>query len=150
MGLLRGKTLGIDASTLEANAALRSIVLRDTGEGYREYLAGLAIAAGNEHPTREELAQLDLVLTRQRPKKGSNQDWKHPYDPEARVCGADQGDTTSMERTLLTVQVNLAAVAVEEEAAAQLHPQPLQEVVADKGYHSTATIVGLAQVGIRS
>ena len=73
-GLLKGKTLGIDATTLEANAALRSIVRRDSGEGYDEFLKGLAQASGIETPTRQELVKLD----RKRKKKGSNQEWKHP------------------------------------------------------------------------
>ena len=68
-GLLKGKTLGIDATTLEANAALRSIVRRDSGEGYDEFLKGLAQASGIETPTRQELVKLD----RKRKKKGSNQ-----------------------------------------------------------------------------
>ena len=77
-GLLKGKTLGIDATTLEANAALRSIVRRDSGEGYDEFLKGLAQASGIETPTRQELVKLD----RKRQKKGSNHEWKHPHDPE--------------------------------------------------------------------
>ena len=126
-GLLKGKTLGIDATTLEANAALRSIVRRDSGEGYDEFLKGLAQASGIETPTRQELVKLD----RKRKKKGSNQEWKHPHDPDARITkmkdgrthlahkaehavdletgaivavtvqGADQGDTTTMVPTLI-------------------------------------------------
>jgi transposase len=69
-GLLRGKTLGIDATTLEANAALRSIVRKDTGESYEEFLLGLAQASGIKTPSREDLARLD----RNRPRKGSNED----------------------------------------------------------------------------
>jgi transposase len=174
-GLLQGQTLGVDASTLEANAALRSIVRRDSGQTYGEYLTGLAQASGIETPTRQQLAQVD----RQRPHKGSNQEWRHPYDPEARIAkmkdgrthlahkvehavdlqtqaivavalhGADQGDTTTLEGTLLQAQVNLAAVATEVEAERQLADQPVQEVVADKGYHSDATVTGLQAVGIR-
>ena len=73
-GLLSGKTMGIDATTLEANAALRSIVRRDTGEGYREFLVGLARESGIETPTREDLAKID----RKRKRKGSNDDWTSP------------------------------------------------------------------------
>ena len=80
-GLVNGKTVGVDATTLEANAALRSIVRRDTGEGYEAFLMRLAKASGIATPTREELARLD----RQRPKKGSNEDWTHPHDPDARI-----------------------------------------------------------------
>src|ERR1700737_4058258 len=80
-GLLKGKTIGIDATTLEANAALRSIVRRDTGEGYEEFLVGLAKESGIATPTREQLAKLD----RKRAKKGSNEHWVNPHDPEAEI-----------------------------------------------------------------
>jgi transposase len=75
--LVKGKTIGIDATTLEANAALRSIVRRDTGESYEEFLTRLAQASGIETPTREDLARID----RKRTHKGSNDDWQHPHDP---------------------------------------------------------------------
>ena len=80
-GLLKGKTLGIDATTLEANAALRTIVRRDTGEGYQEFLKRLAQESGIATPTREQLARLD----RKRAHKGSNEEWEHPHDPDARI-----------------------------------------------------------------
>jgi len=73
-GLVKGETIGIDATTLEANAALRSIVRRDTGESYQEFLTKLAHASGMETPTRADLARLD----RKRKNKGSNDDWTHP------------------------------------------------------------------------
>ncbi len=78
-GRLTGKTIAIDATTLEANAAMRSIVRRDTGESDQAFLAGLATASGVETPTREGLARLD----RKRKKKTSNTDWTHPHDPGA-------------------------------------------------------------------
>src|SRR6266487_5953778 len=78
-GLVKGKTIGIDATTLEANAALRSIVRRDTGESYEEFLTTLAKASGIGTPTRADLARID----RKRKKKGSNDDWTHPHDPDA-------------------------------------------------------------------
>ena len=74
--LVGGKTVGIDATTLEANAALRSIVRRDTGAGCETFLRQLAVASGIATPTRAELARLD----RKRPKKGSNDDWTHPIE----------------------------------------------------------------------
>jgi hypothetical protein len=86
-GLLRGRTIGIDATTLEANAALRSIVRRDTGEQYEEFLRRLAQESGIETPTRAQLAKLD----RKRPKKGSNEDWTHPHDPDARITKMKDG-----------------------------------------------------------
>lgn len=67
---MKGTTIGVDATTLEANAALRSIVRRDTGERYEEFLMRLAKESGIETPKREQLAKLD----RKRPKKGSNND----------------------------------------------------------------------------
>ena len=79
-GLLKGKTLGIDATTLEANAALRTIVRRDTGEGYQEFLKRLAQESGIATPTREQLARLD----RKRARKGSNEEWEHPGDGAGR------------------------------------------------------------------
>ena len=86
-GLLRGQTIGIDATTLEANAALRSIVRRDSGEQYEEFLRRLAEESGIHTPTRAELAKLD----RKRAKKGSNEDWTHPHDPDARIAKMKNG-----------------------------------------------------------
>lgn len=167
-GLLKGKTLGIDATTLEANAALRSIIRRDSGEGYEEFLRGLAQASGIETPTRQQLVKLD----RKRPKKGSNQEWKHPHDPEARITrmkdgrtrlahkaehavdletgaivavtvqGADQGDTKTLVQTLNEAAGQLEQVKEQGEA--------IQEVVADKGYHSTETMKEFESRNLRS
>jgi transposase len=174
--LLRGKTLGIDATTLEANAALRSIVRRDTGQGYEEFLVGLAQASGIETPTREDLARLD----RKRAKKGSNPDWKNPYDPDAKITKmkdgrthlahkaehavdmetgaivavtiqpADRGDTTSFEKTLVEAMGALSDVCEDQEAAVMLSEQVLSEVVADKGYHSNAVLSAREKIGIRT
>jgi transposase len=80
-GLVKGKTIGIDATTLEANAALRSIVRRDSGESYEEFLTKLAKASGIGTPTRADLARID----RKRKKNGSNDDWTHPHDPDAKM-----------------------------------------------------------------
>ena len=81
-GLLKGKTIAVDATTLRANAAMRSICCAaDTGESYQEFLTGLAQASGIATPTREELgAQPD----RKRKKKTSNEDWKYSWDPDTR------------------------------------------------------------------
>ena len=72
-----------------ANAALRSIVRRDTGATYQEFLTQLAQASGIDTPTREDLAQID----RKRPKKGSNDDWTHPLDPDAKITKMKDGRT---------------------------------------------------------
>src|SRR5580658_10452010 len=88
-GLISGRTISIDATTLEANAGLKSIVRRDNGQSYNEYLKDLGKAAGMENPTREQLARLD----RKRKKKGSNQEWKSPSDPDARITRMKDGRT---------------------------------------------------------
>ena len=103
-GLVRGKTVGIDATTLEANAALRSIVRRDTGEGYETFLRGLAEASGMSTPTRAELARFD----RKRPKKGSNDDWMHPHDPDAKITRMKAGSTAS---TCSAAVINVSTIA---------------------------------------
>ena len=88
-GLLRGKTVAIDATMLEANAAMRSIVRRDTGASYQEFLTGLAQASGIVTPTRADLARLD----RKRKKKTSNEDWQYPWDPDAKIAKMKDGRT---------------------------------------------------------
>jgi transposase len=165
-GLLSGQTVSIDATTLEANAALKSIVRRDNGQSYEEYLKGLARAAGNENPTREQLARLD----RKRKKKGSNRQWRSPSDPDARITKmkdgrthlahkaehavdlssgallavtlqpADQGDTTTVQATLGEAQA----------AARESNERGVEELVADKGYHSGAILKQLHGEDIRS
>ncbi len=180
-GLLKGKTVGVDATTLEANAAMRSVVRRDNGKGYEEFLKGLARASGIETPTKEDLARLD----RKRKKKGSNQEWVNPHDPDARITKmkdgtthlaykaehavdmetgaviavtlqpADQGDTTTIQETLAQAGETVAQLVEREaekapEQEPQVHVQGIEEVVADKGYHSGATVQGLEQVEVRS
>ena len=170
-GLLKGKTVAIDATTLEANAAMRSIVRRDTGEGYQEFLTRLAKASGIETPTRDDLARLD----RKRKKKTSNKDWTNPNDPDAKVTkmkdgrthlahkaehavdvetgaivavtlqGADNGDTTTIVET-----ATAAAEQIEDAQADVDEPQALEEIIADKGYHSNQTMIDLDAVGLRS
>ena len=88
-GLLSGPTLGVDSTTLEANAAMRSIVRREDGQGYASWLRQRAKASGIATPTREDRAKQD----RKRPKKGSNQAWVPPGDPEARIAQMKDGRT---------------------------------------------------------
>ena len=88
-GLIQGKRVGVDATTLEASAAMRSIVRRDTGESYEEFLTGLARASGMATPTREDLARLD----RKRKKRTSNQECMSPTDTDARVTKMKDGRT---------------------------------------------------------
>ena len=180
-GLLQGKRIGIDATTLEASAAMRSIVRRDTGESYEEFLTGLAKASGIETPTREDLARLD----RKRKKRTSNKEWKSPTDQDSRIAkmkdgsthlahkaehavdldtgavvavtlqAADLGDTTTVAETLAD-----AAIAVAElvEREAELHPDEkpqvnidgIEELVADKGYHSGAVLEQVKELEVRT
>jgi transposase len=165
-GLIQGQTIAIDATTLEANAALKSIVRRDNGQSYNDYLKGLAQAAGIENPTREELARMD----RKRKKKGSNDEWTSPADPDARITkmkdgrthlahkaehavdlssGAllaitlepgSEGDTTTVHKTLAEAQV----------VAREIYPLGVEELVADKGYHSGEVLKTLHVGGVRS
>ena len=166
--LVHGHTIGIDATTLEANAAMRSIVRRDTGEAYEAWLTRLAQASGIATPTRADLARFD----RKRKKKGSNDDWTHPHDPDAKIAkmkdgrthlahtaeqavdletgaivgvtvqDADDGDTTTMVETLIT--------AAEQVEAVSPAGAGIGEVVGDKGYHSNETMVAFAALGVRS
>jgi transposase len=165
-GLADGQSVCIDATSLEANAAMKSLVRRDTGVSYDDYLRQLAQAEGIENPTKEQLARLD----RKRKKKASNDDWTNPNDPSARITKlkdgrtrlaykaehavdlasgallavtvqpADRGDTTSYVETLDAAQCE----------AMQSHPMGIEEVVMDKGYHSGAVLMDLAEREIRS
>jgi transposase len=169
--LLRGHTVGIDATTLEANAAMRSIVRRDTGEGYVAFLTKLAEASGIKTPTREALARFD----RKRKKKGANKEWTSPSDPDARITkmkdgrthlahkaehvvdldtgaliavtlqGPDIGDTTSLQTTLISAAEQIEAVRPSDNPDAAI-----AEVVADKGYHSNDTMTDLRALDIRT
>ena len=174
-GLLKGQTLGIDATTLEANAALRTIVRRDTGEGYQEFLKRLAQESGIETPTREQLARLD----RKRAHKGSNEDWEHPHDPDARITKmkdgrthlahkvehavdfssgavvavtvqrADAGDTATVGETVCEAGEQIATVAGTEQGAG-VNPEGPRELVLDKGYHSNEVLAELAGWKVRT
>jgi transposase len=163
-GLVKGERIGLDASTMEANAALRTIVRRDSGESYRTMLTRMAVESGIETPTAEDLIRLDR---RRKGKTLSNADWQSPIDPDARIAKlkdgrthlayqpehavdldsgavvaaevhpADQGDTTTMPGTLASAAEHLAAVEVAPT------PEDPAELVADKGYHSRAGLKSL-------
>src|SRR6202162_1788065 len=105
-GLIKGKRIGIDATTLEANAALRSIVRRDTGESYEEFLCGLAKASGIATPTREDWVRLD----RKRKKRSSNQEWKSPADGDARIAKMKDGRTHLAHKAEHAVDLDTGAV----------------------------------------
>jgi transposase len=176
-GLLKGKTIGVDGTTLEANAALRSIVRRDDGQGYTDFLTDLAKTSGIETPTRQDLARID----RKRPKKGSNKDWVHPLDPEAEIMKMKDGrthlahkqeqavdmetgaivavtlsggaahDTKTVEKTLEEADNNLGEVRERaDDKTAKRVSDHVQEAVLDKGYHSNAVLLALDESEIRS
>ena len=158
--LLEGKYLGIDVSSMEANAAMKSIGRRDTGEGYEEMLFRLAEESGIQTPTRAELVNFDR---KRKGKKTSNKDWQSTTDEEARIAklkdgrthmackpehvvdlesgaivtavvhAADQGDTTTISSTLEDAQAKLCAVKDRQDVSTIDEPFDL---VADKGYHS--------------
>jgi transposase len=174
--LVSGKTVGVDATTLEANAAMRSIVRKDTKQNYQEFLTELAEASGIETPTREDLAKLD----RKRKNKASNDDWENPHDPDAKIAkmkdgsthlahkaehavdmesgavlavtlqGADQGDPTTLIETIVAATQNLRAVSDDVRVEDKLHENWMSEVVADKGYHSNGSMTDLEEMNIRS
>ena len=180
-GLLQGKRIGIDATTLEASAAMRSIVRLDTGESYDEFLTGLAKASGIETPTREDLARLD----RKRKKRTSNKEWKSPTDQDSRIAkmkdgsthlahkaehavdldtgavvavtlqAADLGDTTTVTETLADAAIAVAEL-VEREAELFPDEEPkvnvdgIEELVADKGYHSGAVLEQVKELEVRT
>ena len=87
-GLIKRERIGVDASTMEANAALRSIVRRDNGEGYREMLTRMARESGIATPTADDLVRLDRARTG---KKLSNADWESPIDPDAKIAKLKDG-----------------------------------------------------------
>jgi transposase len=180
-GLIQGKRVGVDATTLEASAAMRSIVRRDTGESYEEFLTGMAKASGMATPTREELARLD----RKRKKRTSNKEWMSPADTDARIAKmkdgrthlahkaehavdldtgavvavtlqeADKGDTSTLDLTLCAAGEAVAELAGRE---AELHPdspprvnvEGIEEMVADKGYHSGAVMERVKNYQVRT
>jgi len=163
-GLVKGERIGVDGSTMEANAALRTIVRRDNGESYREMLTRMGKESGVETPTIDDLIRLDR---KRKGKKLSNEDWTSKTDPEAKIAKmkdgsthlaykpehavdldtgvivaapiheADKGDTTTLDPTLKEAEKNLSAVG--------LAPTPGEpcDLVADKGYHSRDVLKGL-------
>jgi hypothetical protein len=165
--LLRGRTVGVDSTTLEADAAMRTIVRKDTGEDYKTYLARLAKDAGIENPTDEDLRRFD----RKRKKKASNEEWKSATDGDSRIAKmkdgrthlaykaehavdldsglvlsaavhpADQGDAATLVDSLLRTQVNLVRAGLEIE---------VEEAVADKGYHKSEVLSECTEWGWRT
>jgi transposase len=167
--LLRAKTVAVDSTLLEADAAMKSIVRRDTGEDWKTYLRGLAAEAGLENPTDEELRRFDK---KRKGKKVSNDDWQSPNDPESRIAKMKDGtthpaykaehvvdldtdlvlaapiyegtraDTETLAESLVQAQLNVIAVE---------SPANIEEAVADKGYHAAAQLATVNEtLGIRT
>src|SRR5450631_4242143 len=177
-GLIKGKTIGVDSTTLEANAAMKSIVRRDTGESYMAYLKRLAEAEGIEAKDAPALLRMD----RKRKKKSSNEDWQSPVDGDAEITklkdgrtaltykaenavdmetgaivavtthSGAAGDTTTVIETVIEAGLAVADLIAEKtpEGKYEVHPEGVQEVVADKGYHSNDVLVGMAELEVRS
>ena len=177
-GLIKGKTIGVDSTTLEANAAMKSIVRRDTGEGYMVYLKRLAEAEGIQAPDAAALLRMD----RKRKKKSSNEDWQSPVDGDAEITklkdgrtalaykaenavdmetgaivavtthSGAAGDTTTVIETVIEAGLAVADLIAEKtpEGKYEVHPEGVQEVVADKGYHSNNVMVRMVELEVRS
>src|SRR6185369_15038732 len=136
-GLLKGKLVGIDATTLEANAAMRSIVRRDNGQRYEAFLTELAKNSGIATPSREDLARMD----RKRRKKGSNQEWESTTDPDARITKMKDGSTHMAHKAEHAVDMETGAViAVTLQAADQGDTTTVHETVAEAGEAVAALI----------
>ena len=177
-GLIKGKTIGVDSTTLEANAAMKSIVRRDTGEDYNEYLKRLAQAEGVDATDATALRRID----RKRKKKTSNEDWESPSDSEAEITklkdgrtalaykaenavdmetgaivavtthGGAAADTATVGQTVIEAGVAVAELLTTEPSQGEsaVHLGGVEEVVADKGYHSSQVAVGLGELGVRT
>jgi transposase len=177
-GLIKGKTIGVDSTTLEANAAMKSIVRRDSGESYNEYLKRVATAEGVETTNAASLRRMD----RKRKKKTSNEDWASPSDAEAEITklkdgrtalaykaenavdmetgaivavtthGGAAADTAIVEETVIEAGAAVAGLVAETTPAGNypVHPDGVEEVVADKGYHSNDVAVALRELAVRT
>ena len=177
-GLVKGETIGVDSTTLEAHAAMKSIVRRDTGENYMGYLKRVAEAEGVDAPDAAALRRMD----RKRKKKTSNEDWRSPADPEAEIAKLKDGRTALAYKVEQAVDMDSGVIvavtthggAVADSATAQetlcdagvavaelihvptakgryeVDQEGIAEVVADKGYHSNAVMVELKDLGLRS
>lgn len=177
-GLVKGKTIGVDSTTLEANAAMKSIVRRDTGESYLTYLKRLAEAEGIDAQDAAGLLRMD----RKRKKKTSNEDWHSPSDEDAEITklkdgrtalafkaenavdmetgaivavtthGGAAADTATIQETVIEAGIAVAGLIAETTSQGEypVYPEGVREVVADKGYHSNEAVLGLEQLQVRT
>jgi transposase len=166
-GLVNGKTVGVDSTTLEANAAMKSIVRRDTGEDWQEYVTGLMREVGtigpDQTPTVEEMKRFDKL---RQGKKVSNDDWESPSDPDSRIAKMKDSTTHLAYKAEQAVDLKTELILSAEiyyadegdthtiEDTVQLAQVNLQEsgsegwiedAVADKGYHSAKTVTTFAE-----
>jgi hypothetical protein len=166
--LLRGKTVAVDATTLEANAAMKSIVRKDSGEDWKDYLKRLMAEEGIDNPTDEEIRRFDK---KRKNKKVSNKEWQSPTDEDSRIAKmkdgtthlaykaehvvdldsefvlaaavhpADAPDSSTLVGSVLEAQANLVLAGSEQE---------IEEAVADKGYHKAETLAECEQWNTRT
>ena len=170
-GLLKGRHVGIDASVIEANAALKSLVNRNTEEAYWDFVRRLASENGIDPKDLAAVREFD----RKRPKKMSNDDWKNPHDPDAKIGPTKAGAIDMIYKPEHTVDLETGAIVQAEvrlghEADAkdlaahvlqaqeninQAQDRPadaltIQSTTADKGYHAVGELIPLQQEGIRT
>ena len=164
--LLKGKSVGVDSTTLEADAAMKSIVRRDTGEDWKEYLTRLMkeeglLEEGDDPPSDDELRKFDKSRS---DKKVSNAEWTSPNDPDARIAKMKDGTTHLAYKAehvldleteaILAAEIYHADQADTQTLEDSLHQaqanqqeagseQQIQNAVADKGYHANETIAEL-------
>jgi transposase len=171
-GLLKGKTVGVDSTTLEASAAMKSIVRQDTGEDWRQYVVGLmqeqGVIAANEEPTDEEVRRFDK---RRKNKKVSNEDWESTTDPDARIAKMKDGRTHLAYKAEHVVDLDSELIVaaqvyhadqsdsytlVDSVMEAQGHLReatgatPIAEVAADKGYHAAEPLELAGTLSLRT
>lgn len=113
-GLLRGKVVGVDSTYLRADASMKAIVRRDTGEGYQTFIKGLAVEEGIENPTVEDARRVDR---NRKGKRTSNKDWKSKTDADARVARLKDGRTRLGYKAEHVVDMESGVVV-----AAEIHP----------------------------
>jgi transposase len=156
--LLQGKTVAVDSTTLEANAAMKSIERKDSGEDWKAYLTRLAQEAGIENPTDEDLRRFDKKRT---DKKVSNDDWQSSTDPGSRIAKmkdgtthlaykaehvVDLGSDFVLAATITPANHSDAETLVDSVMQAQMNLEAagsatkIEEAAADKGYHKASTL----------
>ncbi len=166
--LLHGKTVAVDSTTLEANAAMKSIERKDTGEDWKAYLTRLAQDEGIENPTDEDLRRFDKKRTG---KKVSNDDWESPTDPDSRIAKmkdgtthlaykaehvVDLGSDFVLSATITPANQSDAETLIDSVAQAQLNldaagsEATIEEAAADKGYHKASTLELADDLDIRT